>query len=102
MKEKWNSLSKPTKLLIIAPLAILGMAFFIFIGGAIVMLLWNTLLPTLFSLPAVSFWQALGILLLCRILFGGFGTRRGRQSSTSRRRAGDRIADRVADRLPSD
>lgn len=99
MNDKWSSLSKPTKLLIIAPLAILGMAFFIFIGGTIVMLLWNTLLPPLFSLPAITFWQALGILVLCRILFGGFGMRGRGQSSTARRRAGDRLADRVADRV---
>ena len=35
--------------------------------------LWNWLLPTLFSVPEITFWQALGLLVLCRILFGGFG-----------------------------
>ena len=98
MNEKWNRLSKSTKLFIIAPLAILGVVLFIFIGGTIVMLLWNALLPPLFSLPAISFWQALGILLLCRILFGRLGMR-GNQSSKSRRRTSDRIADRVAERV---
>lgn len=98
MNEKWNNLPKFTKVLIIAPLAILGMALFVFIGSTIVMLLWNALLPSLLGLPLITFWQALGILLLCRILFGGLGMRGGR-SSTSRRRAGDRFADRVADRV---
>jgi hypothetical protein len=92
MNEKWNRLSKPAKLLIIAPLAILGMALFILISGTIVMLLWNALLPSLFSLPVISFWQALGILLLCRILFGGVGMR-GRRRFGSRRRHGKPIAD---------
>ena len=41
--------------------------------SAVVMLLWNWLIPVLFGLGAVSFWQALGILVLCRILFGSFG-----------------------------
>ena len=39
--------------------------------GAAVMLLWNALLPGLFALPVLSYWQAAGILLLARIIFGG-------------------------------
>jgi hypothetical protein len=56
----------------IAPLAIVGMAVFITIGGEAVKLLWNWLLPTLFGLRSITFWQAIGLLALCRILFGGF------------------------------
>jgi hypothetical protein len=41
--------------------------------GAAVLLLWNVLIPTIFGLAAINFWQALGLLALCRILFGGFG-----------------------------
>src|SRR5699024_11547140 len=37
-----------------------------------VMLLWNWLIPEIFGLPIISFWQALGLLALSRILFGGF------------------------------
>lgn len=33
--------------------------------------LWNWLMPTLFGLPEISFWMALGIALLISILFGG-------------------------------
>jgi hypothetical protein len=39
--------------------------------GAAVMLLWNALLPELFGLPAIGFWQATGLLVLSRILIGG-------------------------------
>ena len=42
-------------------------------GGAVVMLLWNWLMPAIFGLITISFWQALGILVLCRLLFGSFG-----------------------------
>jgi len=38
----------------------------------VVMLLWNALVPVLFSGPVVTFWQAAGLLILCRLLFGGF------------------------------
>lgn len=44
----------------------------VFIFGSVVMLLWNALLPAIFGLKAISFWQALGILILAKILFGGF------------------------------
>jgi hypothetical protein len=38
----------------------------------VVMLLWNALIPSLFGGPALGFWQAAGVLVLCRVLFGGF------------------------------
>lgn len=57
----------------IAPLAILAMIAFVFIGGKVVMLLWNWLLPPLFGWHMLTFWQALALLALCRILFGGLG-----------------------------
>jgi hypothetical protein len=63
---------KVKRLILIAPLAILGMALFIIIGGGLVQWLWNWLLPALFGWPQVTFWQALGLLALCRILFGGW------------------------------
>src|SRR5882672_8202484 len=69
---------------LLAPLAILA---FIAIGGEIVMQLWNGLLPPIFGWRQITFWQALGILVLCRILFGGFGFHRGRRSSFRRRMA---------------
>lgn len=45
--------------------------------GAGTMLLWNALLPPLFGWPALSFWQALGLLLLARLLTGGWRGRWG-------------------------
>lgn len=47
--------------------------------SAVTMWLWNWLMPTLFKLPAIGFWQALGILLLAQILFkGGHAGKMGR------------------------
>lgn len=42
-------------------------------GTAVVMLLWNWLVPSVIGWSAVGYWQAAGLLLLCKILFGGFG-----------------------------
>ncbi|HEY4147454.1 MAG TPA: hypothetical protein VGM41_00930 [Chitinophagaceae bacterium] len=40
--------------------------------GFIVMNLWNAILPAVIHVSAITFWQAIGILLLSKILFGGF------------------------------
>ncbi len=82
-----------------APLAILGMAAFVFIGGEIVQQLWNWLLPALFGLRRITFWQAIGILLLCRILFGGFGGH-GPSRSNIRHRIAGRMAERWGQMTP--
>src|SRR5579862_3066294 len=55
----------------IIPFAIIGIPLFLFVGGEVVMHLWNWLLPPLFGWRMLGFWQALGLLALCRILFGG-------------------------------
>ena len=78
-------MSRRKRLFWIAPAAILGIALFAFIGGEIVMRLWNWLLPSLFGWRQIGFWQALGILALCRILFGGSGWHRSGRSHFRRR-----------------
>ena len=83
----------------IVPAALLGIAAFIVAGGLVVRLLWNWLLPPLFGWPQITFWQALALLALCRILLGGFSCRGGgRSDSGLRGRMADRMADRVAHR----
>ena len=61
----------------IVPLAIVAapvlIALFVLLGGGVVMLLWNWLLPPLFGWPQITLLQGFGLLMLCRILFGGFG-----------------------------
>ncbi len=47
--------------------------FFIALGSAVVMLLWNSLLPEIFGVKAITYWQAAGVLVLSKILFGGIG-----------------------------
>jgi hypothetical protein len=45
--------------------------------GFVVSHLWNGLMPVLFGLRAITFWQAIGLIVLGRLLFGGFGPRFG-------------------------
>jgi hypothetical protein len=51
----------------------------------VVMRLWNWLTPALFGWHLISFWQALGILILSKILFGGFRGRPGPRIDWRRR-----------------
>ncbi len=53
--------------------------------GLVVMSLWNALLPEIIGVKAIGFWQALGLLVLCRILFGGLGFRPGMFGMARRR-----------------
>ena len=87
------------KWIFIVPAAILGFLLFAALGGELVKLLWNWLLPPLFGWPQITFWQALGLLALCRILFGGFGLHGGSGRSRSRRRIADRVSERVSERM---
>src|SRR6201984_92069 len=84
-KHEDLDMTRKMKLIFIAPLAILGIFLFIAIGGEIVLQLWNWLLPPLFGWRQITFWQALGILVLCRILFGGLGSHRSGRSNFRRR-----------------
>jgi hypothetical protein len=69
MRRKWIFLWAPV-----------GIVLFIWLGGEAVLHLWNWLLPALFGWRVITFWQAVGLLALCRILFGGWGARGGPRS----------------------
>jgi hypothetical protein len=56
--------------------AILGCAFFL-LFGYVVQLLWNGVMPPIFGVAHVTFWRAIGLLLLARLLVGGFHPRPG-------------------------
>ena len=51
----------------------IGLLFIAAAFSTAVMLLWNWLMPAIFGLATISFWQALGLFALSRILFGSFG-----------------------------
>ena len=77
MRRRWLFLAPPAFLLFIAA------------GGLVVQMLWNWLLPEIAGWREITFWQALGLLALCRILFGGRGGP-GFGRSHFRRRLGER------------
>jgi Ca2+/H+ antiporter, TMEM165/GDT1 family len=51
----------------------------VLILGSVVMYLWNAILPAVLCINTITFWQAVGILVLSKILFGGFHGRHDRR-----------------------
>ena len=65
------------------PFVLFGIAL-VGIMGLVTLGLWNVLMPAILGLPAISFWQALGLFLLSRVLFGslrGWGPRMAKPAS---------------------
>ena len=72
-----KSPSKIFGIILMVILAILGI-------GAVTMLLWNWLIPAVFHGPSVTYFQALGLLVLAKILFSsGPGKHEKQQRSSS-------------------
>lgn len=82
-----RKMSRGKKLVFLATVVPFAILVVIGIGGGLVMLLWNWLMPTLFGLGSVTFWQAFGLLALCRLLFGGLGLHSSAGSGMRRRMA---------------
>lgn len=64
----------------------------IFLMGFVVMWLWNWLMPDIFGLPTLSYWQAFGLLALAKIIFGfGHHSSKGSGHKSKKRHKGDRF-----------
>jgi hypothetical protein len=75
-----NRIVGVTKILVVVTIVVAGF-------GPAVKYLWNWLMPGLFGLPSISFWQALGLLALSRLLFGEWGGGYGYRPASRRRPA---------------
>ena len=62
------------------PLILVGFVVF----GFITMHLWNYLMPLIFHLPEITFWQTIGLMILSRLILGGFGGHHGRHHAHCR------------------
>ena len=92
MRNEWVKRNK--WIFVAGPLALVA---FMAIFGEIVMHLWNWSPPPLFGWHTVSFWQAMGLLVLFRIFFGGFGGQ-----GCGRSKGGRRMDERWAQMTPEE
>ena len=54
-------------------LGVIGAALFALVFGWLVMILWNWLMPMIFHLGEITYWQSFGIVILAKLIFGGIG-----------------------------
>lgn len=83
--EKCRNMSKGKKASFIIGSIFLGIGAVI-LFTFVTMSLWNWLMPAIFSLGVITFWQAGGIFILGRILFGGFGNGHGHNMQDNRKK----------------
>jgi hypothetical protein len=58
---------------------IFGLPFilaFLALAGLVLMLLWNSVVTDIFAIKAIGYWQSVGLIVIARILLGGFHHRR--------------------------
>jgi hypothetical protein len=70
----------------------------VMVFGFVVKSLWNVLMPPIFGWHTITFWQGIGLLLLSKILFGGFH----RHGGAGRNRWRQRMKDRWEHMTPED
>jgi len=78
LHDMWPGAHPAVKGLRIAGMVVLGViaaAVFALVFGWLVMVLWNWLMPAIFHLGELTYWQAFGIIILAKLVFGGIGGR---------------------------
>ena len=74
--EKWagmNPAARGIRIVGMVLAGVVGAAVFALVFGWLVMVLWNWLMPAIFHLGLITYWQAFGIVVLGKLIFGGIG-----------------------------
>ncbi len=85
--DRWATNSRGKALYIVGHVLV-GLIFavaFAIVFAVLVKLIWNGLMPAIFGLTEITYWQAFGIIILAKLLFGGFGARHRDHWSKSKR-----------------
>ena len=78
-KMRGKSTLEVIGIIIFGGIFITGMAI---LFGFVLMWLWNWLMPEIFGLPKLTYWKAVGLFILSKLLIGGFGNDCGSKSSS--------------------
>ncbi len=68
-------------IIIFGAIAITGLAI---LFGYVIMWLWNWLMPEIFGLPSLTYWQAVGLFILLKVFLGGCGSSNSCKSKPSK------------------
>jgi hypothetical protein len=75
---------------------LVGIALIGLLVGIVIQLLWNWLMPAIFGLPEITYWQGVGIFILFKILFGAHHPHHRKDGT---RHPGQQFAQRVREKL---
>jgi hypothetical protein len=73
----WKSAPRWVRIVVYSILGVIGAAALGVLFGLIIMWLWNWLMPMLFGLKTITYWEGVGIFILAKILFGSIGSSGG-------------------------
>jgi hypothetical protein len=84
-KQRWEKAPKWIKRLIIGIFISAGIVLLGLILGNVIQWIWNALMPGIFNLPEITYWQAVGIFIFARIIFGcSFGSDNNKKDKPSK------------------
>jgi len=95
-KSKWKNMPKPLRIIIWTVLGIIGVVGMGILFGLGIMWLWNWLMPTIFGLGEITYWQAIGIFVLAKLIFG-FGSHSEKDNSKPKKGKGGRCSESGSD-----
>mgnify|MGYP001081935672 CR=1 FL=1 len=81
--------SGPAKVVKVVGFVIMGIiaaAALAIVFGLLVKWLWNTLMPVIFGLPVIGYWQAVGLVVLAHVFFGGDHSHHYERSGSKRKK----------------
>ena len=90
MKNSEKKHKTPSKVLRIIMFSIMGLFLAVLFGlvfGFVIKYLWNAVLVQIFDIRVITYWQAVGLSILCKLLFGGFHPHHDHHSSNKIDRA---------------
>ena len=88
-KEKWRRVPKGARIISMVVIGLVTAAILGLVFGIFVRELWNWLMPDLFGLKTITYWQAFGIVILGHLIFGGAGGSHSESKSSKRRKHHD-------------
>ncbi len=79
-RTRWSEYPRPARIALMVLAGLVFVPVLLVLFGMGTMWLWNWLMPVIFKLPTITFWQAIGLLLLSQILFKGGHMRKSGRS----------------------
>jgi hypothetical protein len=90
IKKRWAETPRPLRVVGYVLLGLVGVAAMGIVFGYAIMLLWNWLMPQLFGVKMITYWQAIGIFALAKLIFGfGFGSGDSKSKKNKKHGKGD-------------